>query len=51
MSYERAKEAMRGREERRKAKDVQRQRVEDIDVEMVGDRDGEVRREVGEENR
>lgn len=35
-SYERATEAMRRREEERKAKDVQREGVGDVDVEMGG---------------
>jgi hypothetical protein len=48
-SYERAREAMTRREEERKAKDVQGQRVGDADVEMGGGGEGEVRGEVGEE--
>ena len=50
-SYERAREAMRRREEARKAKDVQGQRVGSADIEMGGDGEGEgeVRGEVREE--
>lgn len=48
-SYERVREAMRRREEEKKAKDLQGQRVGDADVEMGGDGEGEVRGDVGEE--
>ena len=47
-SYETASEVMRRKEEERKAKDVQGQRVGDADVEMGGDGEGEMRGEVGE---
>ena len=40
---------MRRREEEKKAKDLQGQRVGDADVEMGGDGEGEVRGDVGEE--